>query len=204
MTHSICYYLVKGMAQKQVPKLYPQDYLTRALVLPFIPRAVQPNHITIVRFLLIPFILWLLWSERYALAFPVFFFAVLTDIVDGGLARVRDQITPWGILFDPIADKFLVGSVALMVALQHYHPWLVFLAILLDIFPVIRYATKGRAGGVMMANIWGKTKMFLQCLSLLLLLLGIAVGLPGYIFAGEIVLVIACAFALVAVVTYSL
>jgi CDP-diacylglycerol---glycerol-3-phosphate 3-phosphatidyltransferase len=192
------------MPEKQAPKLYPQDYVLRATVLPFIPEFVQPNHITVARMLMTPIILWLLWTGEYVVAFPLFVLAAFSDAVDGALARTRNEITPWGIFFDPVADKLLVGSVALLVALQYFHPWLVFLAIFLDMLPSIRWASKKFTGGLMAANKWGKAKMVLQCLSLGFLLLGITLGVPGLETIGEYLFGISIMFAMIALATYSL
>jgi CDP-diacylglycerol--glycerol-3-phosphate 3-phosphatidyltransferase len=192
------------MPEEQAPKLYPQDYVTKMFILPFIPEFVRPNHITVMRMLLTPVVLWLLWNQWYAWAVPLFIGTALTDVIDGGLARIRNQITPWGILFDPLADKLLVGSVTLIVALTHYHPWLVFFAIFLDILPSMRWASQKYTGGVMMANMWGKTKMVLQCTSLSLLLVGIALGIPEMMQVAEGVFALSAIFAVIALVTYSL
>lgn len=192
------------MPEKQVPSLYPQDRVLKVTILPFIPDFVQPNHITIVRMLMTPIILWFLSIELYVWALPLFFIAGMTDMLDGALARTRDKITPWGIFFDPIADKLLVGSVALLVGLHHFHPWLVLLAIFLDILPSIRWASHKTSGGIMAANKWGKTKMVLQCTALGLLLLGIVIQIPAFIVAGEVALAVSIFFAIIALVTYSL
>lgn len=178
----------------------------KAVILPFIPEFVQPNHVTVLRFLLIPIVLWLLVAEVYVWAMPLFAFTAFTDVIDGSLARTRNSITAWGIFFDPIADKLLVGSVMLLISFQYYHPWLVFLALFLDMLPGLRWAfSKSASGGVVMAaNGWGKTKMVLQCLSIGLLLLGIALHLPGLIAAGEYTFGLATIFALIALITYSL
>ena len=192
------------MPEKQAPKLYPQDYVVRAIILPFVPEFVQPNHITVVRMLMTPVILWLLWIGEYTWALPMFVLAALSDIVDGALARTRNAITPWGIFFDPVADKLLVGSVTLLVALRYFHPWLVFTALFLDMLPSIRWASGKFTGGVMMANKWGKTKMVLQCLALGSLLLGITLGVPGLEVIGEYLFGASIAFAVIALATYSL
>lgn len=184
--------------------MYPHDYPMRAVVLPFIPRFVHPNHVTVLRFLMTPVVLWFLFTEQYIWGVPLFIIAAATDAVDGSLARVRKQVTPWGIFFDPIADKLLIGSVALMVAVQHYHPSIIFFALLLDMLPSLRWASTKYAGTVMAANVWGKLKMFLQFSSLTLLLLGIMFNLPILIDIGQLVLVVSLFFAGVAVATYSL
>ncbi len=147
-------------SNRDLTKLYPHDYVMRALILPWVPVFVHPNHITVVRFLLTPIVLWLLFIENYTWALPVFMLAAFTDALDGSVARVRKQVTPWGIFFDPIADKLLIGSVALLVALQHFNPVIVFIALVLDILPSLRWASTRYAGTIMAANVWGKIKMF--------------------------------------------
>ena len=130
--------------------------------------------------------------------------AAFTDLVDGSLARVRGKVTPWGIFFDPVADKLLIGSVALVIALQYFHPVVVFVAIALDLLPAVVFLSRGANGHMMSANVWGKAKMFMQFSSIALLLLGIALGTPPLIDTAEIILASSLVFALVAAVTYSL
>jgi CDP-diacylglycerol---glycerol-3-phosphate 3-phosphatidyltransferase len=192
------------MPKEQAPKLYPHDHIMKAVILPFVPEFVQPNHITVLRLLLTPVVLWFLSNGWYTWGVPLFILTALTDVLDGSLARTRNKITPWGIFFDPVADKLLVGSVVLMVALKYYHHWLVFFALFLDILPSVRWASHTYTGGTMMANGWGKTKMVLQCFSLGLLLLGLALGIPALVVMGQYVFVAATACAIVALITYSL
>lgn len=184
--------------------MYPHDYLMKAVILPFIPKFVHPNHVTVLRFLMTPFVLWFLYTEQYLWGVPLFIIAAATDAIDGSMARVRKQVTPWGIFFDPVADKVLIGSVALIVALKYFHPSIVFFALLLDMLPSLRWASTRYAGTVMAANVWGKVKMFLQFSSITLLLLGIMFDLPILIDIGQWVLIASLFFAGVAVATYSL
>jgi CDP-diacylglycerol--glycerol-3-phosphate 3-phosphatidyltransferase len=186
------------------PKLYPHDRVMKVLVLPLVPLFLKPNHVTAFRMMMTPVVLWILLAENYVIGVPVFFLTALTDVLDGSIARVRNQITPWGIFFDPVADKLLIGSVAILVGLKYFHPVLIFAAIILDIMPSIRWASHKHAGMIMMANWWGKTKMMLQVTSLMLLLLGILLGLPVLILVGEIALGASLFFSLIAVITYSL
>lgn len=193
------------MSQKTPIKLYPQDYLLRYTILPFIPGWLRPNHFTILRMLMTPFVVWLLYIGDYTLGTPLFVFAVFTDLIDGVMARVRNQITPWGTFFDPVADKFLVGSVALTVALKYFHPMLVFVAIALDLLPaVLLLSRKVPSTEPVTANIWGKIKMVLQFCALSSLLIGIQMGSDGLVAGGEVILGISLIFALIAAVTYSL
>lgn len=193
------------MSQQTPIKLYPQDHALRYTILPLIPKWVRPNHLTILRMLMTPFVVWLLYIGDYALGTPLFVFAVFTDLLDGVIARVRNQITPWGIFFDPVADKLLVGCVALTIGLRYFHPVLVFVAIALDLLPaILLLSRKIPSTKPVSANIWGKTKMVLQFCAFASLLIGIQIGSRGMIDGGEIILGISLAFALIAAVTYSL
>ncbi len=193
------------MSQRGFAKLYPHDYVMRATVVPFVPRWMLPNHITMFRMVLTPFVIWLLFLGEYRFGIPLFVLAAFSDILDGSVARIRQQITPWGIFFDPVADKCLVGGVALTVALQYFHPILVFVAIALDLLPAMVFlARKDAAGQMMMANVWGKAKMVLQVSALLALLIGISMDSGNFVILGEGILGVSLIFALIAVVTYSL
>ncbi len=195
---------MENSLQHKRPKMYPHDHVMKAIVLPFVPQFVRPNYVTALRLMLIPIVLWLLFSQNYTVGIPVFLFAAFTDALDGSIARVRDQITAWGIFFDPVADKLLIGGVALVVALKYFHPVLIFAAIILDIMPSVLWAASRRSGIIMMANVWGKAKMVLQVISISSLLFGILFHLPDLIMAGQIILAVAIVFSLIAVVTYSL
>lgn len=185
--------------------LFPHDYILRATVLRFIPDFVKPNHLTVARLLLTPVVVYLLVTGNFIFGVPLFLVAGFTDVLDGSIARTRKSITPWGILFDPIADKLLIGLVALTVALRYYHPGLVIMAIAFDLLPMIIWAWRAKQNrALMMANLWGKTKMLLQGISMTLLLFGVMLQIGGLIDAGEIVLVVATVIAGIAAVTYSL
>ena len=75
-----------------------------------------PNALTVVRILLVPVFLVLLLGDGgqnmttrwWALA--VFLLAMLTDKIDGDLARKHNLVTDFGKIADPIADKLLVGA----------------------------------------------------------------------------------------------
>lgn len=186
-------------------KLYPHDYVLRAVVLPLVPHFVTPNHITVARMMLTPVVLYLLATSNFVFGVPLFILASFTDMLDGSIARIRRQITPWGILFDPIADKMLIGLVALVFALKYYHPIIVITAVVFDLLPLSIWLLRARGErGIMMANTWGKGKMVLQFLSITALLLGVTLQLGGFIDAGEGLLVLATAFAAIATITYSL
>ena len=74
------------------------------------------NRITILRVLLIPFFiacgLYYGDGREYLrfVALGIFLLATLSDAVDGGIARLKNQVTELGMILDPIADKLLIIS----------------------------------------------------------------------------------------------
>ena len=67
-----------------------------------------PNVLTIIRMILIPVFVVLFFKGQKMAALAVFCAASLTDMLDGYLARKLNQITDFGKLFDPLADKLMV------------------------------------------------------------------------------------------------
>lgn len=152
---------------------YPSDRLFAALVEPLIPKAVKPNHLTVFRMLLVPFVVYFLDRQRYAVGIPLFLFAAMTDWFDGSLARVRRQVSEWGVIYDPIADKLLVGSVLFLIVLEHinYELGIALLAVEGLLIAGGWYAkVRGR---VEPANVWGKIKMVAEVVGILFLLLAL-------------------------------
>ena len=77
-----------------------------------------PNIITFIRIILIPIILYLLFSENpniVLLAGGLFIISSISDYFDGYLARVLNQSSKLGTLLDPIADKLLIASVIVVL-----------------------------------------------------------------------------------------
>jgi len=70
-----------------------------------------PNVLTIIRIILIPVFVVLFFKGQKIAALCVFCVASLTDMLDGYLARRLNQITDFGKLFDPLADKLMVLTV---------------------------------------------------------------------------------------------
>lgn len=72
--------------------------------------------ITLVRILAVPFIVAAMIFGYWGLAFGLFTLAAFTDILDGNLARWRNEKTFLGACLDPLADKALVLSVFFTLA----------------------------------------------------------------------------------------
>jgi len=92
------------------------------------------NVITVVRILLVPLVVAALLADRdggwRVVAGVLFALAAISDRVDGYLARRMDQVTDWGKLADPIADKLLMGGTLVTLSVLGDLPWWVTLVIL--------------------------------------------------------------------------
>ncbi len=185
-------------------KLFPHDRLLAATLLRLIPRWVTPNMVTTLRFVLIPFVLATLSLEWWAVAVPLFLCTALTDAVDGSLARTRKQVTEWGTFFDPAADKLLIGSVVLLLVAQRVSPWFALLILGVEALIITGGFLRKRRGVVTPANVFGKTKMFLQVVGVTFLLIAAwtDVGLYQDLSVGT--LSVAVVFALISLFTYGL
>lgn len=82
-----------------------------------------PNLITVLRFLLVPPVAWLIIEGEYAWALLLFLLAGLSDGLDGFLARWFDWRTRLGAILDPLADKTLMITTYLLLGLQGQLPW---------------------------------------------------------------------------------
>lgn len=143
-------------------KPYFHDRIFAATVLRLIPRRVKPNHITIFRMVLTPFVFALIATDNWKWGVPLFIFTAFTDALDGSLARTRGEVTPLGTILDPVADKVLIGGTVFLVVFDHISFWLGLVIILLELAFLIGGYVRYRKGLIRPANIWGKIKMLLE------------------------------------------
>jgi CDP-diacylglycerol--glycerol-3-phosphate 3-phosphatidyltransferase len=132
-----------------------------------------PNVLTMFRIALVPLLVYAIGEDPTgsALAVSIFVVAAVTDVADGQIARRQAVVSTFGKLFDPLADKLLVGGalVALMVQDQ-IAPWIVVVILGRELaVTVLRWHAK-REGIIISASLWGKAKMVLQCAALAALL----------------------------------
>ena len=185
-------------------------YLTRATpidrffaktFLKLIPHQVIPNQITKFRLISIPFIAFLLAFDFYALGTVLFLFSAFSDALDGALARTKKKVTSWCTFYDPIADKLLIGMVSVIVVSKYISLGLagviIFLEVLLVSLAYVRY--KGR---IVPAKIMGKTKMVLQCVGIIILLLYIVLDIPILLIIATYTLYLAVVFALLSLFVF--
>lgn len=175
------------------------DGLINKIFLRFIPHSVKPNHVTVIRFGLIPIVYLLLKSGNLCLALIVFAIAASTDFIDGAMARTRNQITDVGKVIDPVADKLLIMTVLLYIGFGYLVVKVLFVFIIMELIAVISGAffsyTIGKPIG---ANVFGKIKMILQSFSVGAFVLGIAINNNILIKISENVLIIALFLAVIA------
>ena len=96
-----------------------------------------PNILTIIRFLLIPFILLAIFMNNYLFAFIIFTISGLTDIIDGFIARKFNLISNFGKLMDPLADKLTQISLLCALVIQNIIPiWILVIVLLKEIIMV--------------------------------------------------------------------
>ncbi|MBS4999566.1 MAG: CDP-diacylglycerol--glycerol-3-phosphate 3-phosphatidyltransferase [Actinomyces sp.] len=140
-----------------------------------VPVVNLPNALTVVRLVLVPVFIVLglqqSWSALWA-AFVVFAVAAITDRFDGELARSWGQITDFGRIADPIADKALTLCGFGLLSFQGFLPW--WLTILIAVRELGITAMRAfflRRGVVVSANQAGKLKTFMQVVALGMLLI---------------------------------
>jgi cardiolipin synthase len=89
-----------------------------------------PNQITLLRLGFLPFFLILVFYQEYRWALLVLVFVALTDAIDGFLARRLHQKSALGAYLDPIADKLLLSSSFVVLAMAHKIAWWVTILVL--------------------------------------------------------------------------
>ncbi len=139
-----------------------------------------PNYLTLLRIFLVPLMVVVLLTpltERflgvrgYGLAIVIFLIASLTDILDGHLARKREQVSKVGALLDPIADKLLVSAALIVLVEKNLAPAWAVVIILGREFVVTGLRSVAASEGIIIsAQKVGKVKMWLQCIAIVALL----------------------------------
>lgn len=135
-----------------------------------------PNKLTIARIIITPVylavILWDSLPHRFLIATLIFSIAAITDAIDGKLARKNNQITNFGKLLDPIADKVLTTSALLaFMTMGLCNIWIVMIVLTRE-FTIASIRMIAAANGVVIpANIWGKVKTVSQMTFTILIML---------------------------------
>ena len=106
-----------------------------------------PNLLSLARVLMTPAYAALFVAHRYEAALVLFVIAVFTDALDGTLARLLHQRTRLGAILDPLADKALLVTSYVCLAVRDWIPgWLAVIVVSRDLLIV---------GGLSLLNFWG-------------------------------------------------
>ncbi|MFH1753974.1 MAG: CDP-alcohol phosphatidyltransferase family protein [Candidatus Omnitrophota bacterium] len=137
------------------------------------------NRISITRIMLVPFFVASVVYSRFTLALSIFVICIMSDALDGYIARTKSQKTSLGALLDPIADKLLLvsGFVSLSMISDlpenlRFPPYVPLIVISRDLFMVLGcvviYLLKGKLD--IRPTYLGKATTFLQMMSIVSIL----------------------------------
>jgi cardiolipin synthase (CMP-forming) len=124
-----------------------------------------PNTLTIARILIIPVFITSIIYKRYDYSLYLFIIAALTDLFDGLFARLKNQKTALGTFLDPLADKFLLVTVFIILTVYGWIPkWLTITVISRDIIIVTGWLLLYLIAGVSKVepSLLGKTTIWIQ------------------------------------------
>lgn len=143
-----------------------------------------PNQLTVLRILLTPLFVYLLFSPNVItkyISLIIFLIATLTDWYDGYFARKYGYVTTWGKFMDPLADKILVSSTLFaLYFLNKVELWMVYIIVLRDfLITGLRSYAMVRRQPVVTSQL-AKIKTFVQMtiVYLILILYAIEISFP--------------------------
>ena len=136
-----------------------------------------PNKLTILRMIMIPVFLVVLYIPGLGMAgniaaAAIFILASITDFLDGKIARKYNLVTNFGKFMDPLADKLLVCSALIaLVDFDKVAAWIVIIIIARE-FIISGFRLIAADNGVVIAaSYWGKFKTTFQMIMIILLVL---------------------------------
>jgi CDP-diacylglycerol---glycerol-3-phosphate 3-phosphatidyltransferase len=164
-----------------------------------------PNALSLSRIFLVPLLLTVLLTQNFPhneiIAVTIVLLAAATDWFDGYLARRLQQVSSIGMLLDPIADKLLVSSVLIaMVETHQVAAWMVVIIVGREFAVTGLRSIAQAAGTTIAASDLGKTKMVMQIVAIVSLLLVPLVRIAW--FVAQLSLYLVVIFALVSAVSY--
>ena len=151
-----------------------------------------PNALTTLRIVMVPFFGWallvddgqsILWR---CVAWALFVAAMITDKIDGDIARSRNLVTNFGKIADPIADKALTGMAFVGLSIVGDLWWWVTALVLVREWGITLLRLWVIRHGVMAAGRGGKLKTVLQTVALALFILPIKILQDDWGVAGDI------------------
>jgi CDP-diacylglycerol--glycerol-3-phosphate 3-phosphatidyltransferase len=131
-----------------------------------------PNALTTLRIIMVPFFGWALLQDGgdsvawRIVAFVIFVAAMITDKIDGDLARKHNLVTNFGKIADPIADKAITGMAFIGLSIVGDIWWWVTILVLLREWSVTLLRLSVLKSVVIAASASGKIKTTLQAIAL--------------------------------------
>lgn len=170
-----------------------------------------PNSLTLIRIFLIPLLVVVLLTRfegevifgiaKELVGAAIFGIAALTDWLDGYLARRRKQVTTFGQLMDPLADKLLItAALVSLVQMELAQSWMVAIILGRELGVTVLRSVAYSRGVTIAASPLGKIKMMSQVIAILLLILGELQ--QGFFVLGQIALWVVVVTALVSAADY--
>ena len=141
-----------------------RDELLFLFIKPYWPRNFTPNKITWIRVaigLVLFVLLFFLGTEDKILILSLFTIGVITDMLDGSVARGLNKVTEFGAMLDSTADRILIIPIA-VYSLFYLHRWLLLILILVEVLNALVSIFYKSKEIYLESNIFGKTKMVLQ------------------------------------------
>ncbi|EGD49228.1 CDP-alcohol phosphatidyltransferase [Ruminiclostridium papyrosolvens DSM 2782] len=142
-----------------------------------------PNALTLLRLIIVPFLGYYIYCEKYTTAIILFAFGGFTDVLDGYIARKYNLITKWGKFFDPLADKLMQITALVFLVLHRFIPLIVLIIVVIKESLML-------AGGIMLykkgktvigANWYGKLATVIFYFAILAtIIIKIVAGNNGY------------------------
>ncbi len=147
-----------------------------------------PNSLTFARIIIVPLLVVVLLTtvmetwfgvSSYAIAIAIFLLAAFTDVLDGHIARSRNQVSTLGKFLDPIADKLLISASLIVLVEKNLAPsWAVVVIISREFIVTGLRSVAASEGMVIQARNIGKIKMWAQSVAIVALLVAAATGAP--------------------------
>jgi CDP-diacylglycerol--glycerol-3-phosphate 3-phosphatidyltransferase len=135
------------------------------------PRLNLPTVLTFSRIILIPVFIFIVYRHPVFGAI-IFSIASVTDFLDGYLARRSGEITKFGIILDPIADKFLViSALIVLVDMERLPAWIAIIIIVREFLVTGLRVVALSKDIIIPAEIGGKIKTTTQIAAIVCLIL---------------------------------
>lgn len=148
-----------------------------------------PNILTIIRFLLIPFIVISIFQGDYISGIILFTVSGATDVLDGFIARKFNLISNFGKLMDPLADKLTQIAVLTSITLVRIIPvWILVIVVLKELIMVMGASFLYGKDVVVYSKWYGKLATVLFYLAIVISLITIQLNITGLLYYFDLVI----------------